>query len=139
MQTSRLNASFAPAQVAARLTSENENLGRQRLLTAGGILGAIAVSSCCVVPFALFTLGISGAWISNLTALEPYQPIFAAITLVVLGYGFYLVYRKPKVACTDGSYCARPSSGRIARIGLWTAAVLVVIGLGFPRLAPLFL
>lgn len=139
MQASRLNASGAPAQVAAQLTSESEHFGRQRLLATGGILGAIAVSSCCVVPFALFTLGISGAWISNLTALEPYQPIFAAFTLVTLGYGFYLVYRKPRVACTDGSYCARPSSGRIARIGLWAATVLVVVGLGFPRLAPLFL
>jgi mercuric ion transport protein len=139
MRASRLNASGTPAGVAAQLTSENENLGRQRLLAAGGILGAIAVSSCCVLPFALFTLGISGAWISNLTALEPYQPIFAAVTLVVLGYGFSLVYCKPKVACTDGSYCARPSSGRIARIALGTATVLVVIGLGLPRLAPLFL
>jgi mercuric ion transport protein len=79
MQASKLNASVAPAQVAAELTSENENLGRQRLLAAGGILGAIAVSSCCVLPFALFTLGISGAWISNLTAFEPYQPISAAV------------------------------------------------------------
>src|SRR5215469_275526 len=82
------------------------------LLAAGGILAALGAASCCVVPFALFTLGISGAWISNLTALEPYQPIFAATTLGFLGYGFYAVYRKPRVACADGSYCAKPSSGR---------------------------
>jgi mercuric ion transport protein len=110
-----------------------------RLVSVGGILAALGAASCCVVPFALFTLGISGAWISNLTALEPYQPIFAAITFCFLGYGFYLVYRKPKAACADGSYCAKPSSGRIAKIGLWTATVLVAIALGFPRLAPYFL
>jgi len=52
---------------------------------------------------------------------------------------FYLVYRKPKVACADGSYCAKPSSARIAKIGLWTATILVIIALGFPKLAPLFL
>lgn len=105
----------------------------------GGVLAALGAASCCVVPFALFTLGISGAWISNLTALEPYQPLFAAVTFGFLGYGFYLVYRKPKVACAEGSYCAKPGSGRTAKIGLWTATVLVAIALGFPKLAPLFL
>ncbi|MBI3498588.1 MAG: mercury transporter MerT [Proteobacteria bacterium] len=109
------------------------------LMSLGGILAALGAASCCVVPFALFTLGISGAWISNLTALEPYQPIFAAVTLGFLGYGFYLVYLKPKAACVEGSHCAKPSSGRIAKIGLWTAALLVIVALGFPKLAPLFL
>ncbi len=112
---------------------------RQAWLAVGGILAALGAASCCVVPFALFTLGISGAWISNLTALAPYQPIFVAVTLSFLGYGFYLVYREPKVACAEGSYCARPSSGRIAKVGLWTATVLILIALGFPKLAPLFL
>ena len=118
------------------MDSSTRNAG---LVSIGGILAALGAASCCVVPFALFMLGISGAWISNLTALEPYQPIFAAVTFGFLGYGFYLVYRKPKVACAEGSYCAKPSSGRTARIGLWTATVLVVIALGFPKLAPLFL
>ena len=112
---------------------------RAGLLSLGGILAALGAASCCVIPFALFTIGVSGAWIGNLTALEPYQPIFAAITLACLGYGFYLVYRKPKAGCADGSYCAKPSSGRIAKIGLWAATVLVIIALGFPKLAPLFL
>ena len=81
----------------------SERVGsRQRLAAAGGILAALGAASCCVVPFALFTLGVSGAWIGNLTALEPYQPVFAAIAVACLGYGFYLVYRRPKVAC-EGS------------------------------------
>jgi mercuric ion transport protein len=109
------------------------------LLSVGGILAALGTSACCVVPFALFTLGIGGAWISNLTALAPYQPIFAAITFGFLGYGFYLVYRKPKLACAEGTYCAKPNSGRIAKFGLWTATVLVIVALGFPKLASLFL
>jgi mercuric ion transport protein len=112
---------------------------RAGLLSVGGILAALGAASCCVLPFALFTLGISGAWIGNLTALKPHQPILAAVTIGFLGCGFYLVYRKPKVACAEGSYCAKPSSGRIARIGLWTATVLIVVALGFPKLAPLFL
>ena len=113
--------------------------GGPRLLAVGGILAAVAAASCCVVPFALFTLGISGAWIGNLTALEPYQPVFAAVAVACLGSGFYLVYRKPKIACAEGSYCASPSSNRVAKIGLWTATVLVIIAVGLPRIAALFL
>ena len=112
---------------------------RQRLAAAGGILAALGAASCCVVPFALFTLGVSGAWIGNLTALEPYQPLFAAIAAACLSYGFYLVYRRPKIACAEGSYCASPSSSRLAKIGLWTALVLVLIAVGFPHIAALFL
>jgi mercuric ion transport protein len=110
-----------------------------KLLAAGGILAALGAASCCVVPFVLFTLGLSGAWIGNLTALEPYQPIFALIALGCLGGGFYFVYRKPKVACAEGSYCAKPSSHRLAKIGLWTATILIIIAVGFPRIAALFL
>lgn len=101
------------------------------LLSAGGILAALGAASCCVVPFTLFLAGISGAWIGNLTALEPYQPLFAAVSLGFVGYGAWRVYRKPRVACADG-YCATPRSDRIAKIGLWTAAILVIVAVGFP-------
>jgi mercuric ion transport protein len=127
----------APRPGAARVGNDSGH--KQKLLAAGGILAALGAASCCVLPFALFALGISGAWIGNLTALEPYQPVFAAIAAGCLGYGFYLVYWKPKAACAEDSYCGRPGSQRTAKAGLWIAAVLIVIALGFPRLAPLFL
>jgi mercuric ion transport protein len=58
------------------------------------------------------------------------------IALSYLGYGFYLVYRKPRAAdCAEGSYCARPSSHRNAKIGLWTATVLIIIAVGCPYAA----
>ena len=65
--------------------------GKAGWAAAGGILGALAASSCCILPLALFMLGISGAWIGNLTALAPYQPIFSAATAGCLGVGYYLV------------------------------------------------
>ena len=68
---------------------------RQAVIAAGGVLGAIAASSCCIVPLALFSLGIGGVWFGNLAALTPYQPIIVPITAGFLGYGFYLVYWKP--------------------------------------------
>ena len=127
------------APAGAAHTSTPRRTKGARLLSIGGILGGLASASCCVLPFVLFTVGISGAWIGNLTALTPYKPIFVTLTVAFLAGGFIMVYRKPKVACADGSYCARPGSDRIAKIGLWVATALVTIALGFPRLAPLFL
>jgi mercuric ion transport protein len=101
-----------------------------RLLAIGGVLCALGAASCCVIPIALFLAGISGAWIGNLTALEPYQPIFLALSLGSIGLGAWRIYRKPKVACADG-YCATPRSDRIAKIGVWTAAVIVILAIAF--------
>lgn len=107
-------------------------------LSVGGILAGLGAASCCVVPFLLFAAGISGAWIGNLTALEPYQPIFVAVSLGFIGYGAWRVYRKPTVACADG-YCATPRSDRVAKIGLWTAGTMVIFAVGFPYAIRYFL
>src|SRR5216684_4778200 len=111
---------------------------RQVLITAGGILGALAASSCCILPLVLFSIGVSGAWIGNFTQLAPYQPYFIAATIACLGYGYWLVYRSSKLACADGEACARPISNRLVKLGLILASVLVAAALGVDFLAPLF-
>ena len=113
-----------------------EETRRQGLVAAGGILGAIAATSCCIVPLALFSLGITGAWIGTLAALTPYQPIIIPITGGFLGYGYYLVYWKPKNAYAEGSACARPLPNRIVKSALWSATVLVAAAIAFPYVAP---
>src|SRR5258708_38748144 len=42
----------------------------------GSLVGAVAASSCCMLPLVLFMLGVSGAWIGSLVRLAPYQPYF---------------------------------------------------------------
>src|SRR6266567_5954571 len=116
-----------------------DNRLRQVLTVAGGMAGALAASSCCILPLALFGLGISGAWIGNFTRLAPYQPYFIAATLAFLGYGYWLVYRSSTRACGDGETCARPLSNRIVKTSLILATILVVAALGFDFIAPLFL
>ena len=96
------------------------------LLSAGSILAALGATAFCALPFALIMLGVSGAWIINLRTLEPYVPMLAVVTFGFLAGGFYLVYRKS-------------SSSRMAKIGLWTATVLVIIAVGFPKLVPFIL
>ena len=115
------------------------NVQRQQLMAAGGLLGALAASSCCILPLVLFSLGVSGAWIGNFTRLAPYQPYFIAVTIGCLGYGYWLVYRSTKVACADGDACARLLPNRLVKTGLILATLLAAAALGFDFVAPLFL
>jgi mercuric ion transport protein len=118
--------------------SEETSDRKKSWFAAGGVIGAILASTCCIAPLVLVTLGISGAWIGNLTALEPYKPYFAAVALVFIGLGFRQVYFKAKPACVEGSYCARPESSLITKSVLWLATVLVVLALSIGWWAPLF-
>lgn len=111
---------------------------RDGWLVASGVAGAILASACCVVPLLLVTLGVSGAWIGNLTALEPYKPYVATVTLGLIGLGFWRVYFQPKAACEEGSYCARPQSSLITKSALWIGAVVTLLAVTISWWAPLF-
>lgn len=105
-------------------------------LVAGG-LAAILASSCCLGPLVLVTLGISGAWIGNLTQLEPYRPVFLGAALVALFFAYGRIFR-PTQACNKGAVCASPG-GRIAyRLLFWVVAALVLVALVFPYVLPFF-
>lgn len=125
-----------PAYDESAPTDESAKTG---LIAAGGVLGAIAASTCCIVPLVLFSLGVSGAWIGQLTALSPYQPIFLAITAGFLAYGYWLVYRKQKAACAEGEACARPLPNKIVKLSLWFATALVLLAFAWPYLVPFIL
>jgi mercuric ion transport protein len=112
--------------------------GRPAWIAAGGVIGALLASACCIVPLLLVTLGISGAWIANLTALEPYKPYVAAVTLALIGLGFWRVYFRPKAECEEGSYCARPQSALLTKSALWIGAVMTLLALTIEWWAPLF-
>ena len=102
-----------------------------------GILSAIGASICCVGPLVLLALGVSGAWIGSLTALEPYRPIFIGLTLLFLGLAFYRLYLARPV-CSPESACANPRTLKRQRLGFWLIAVVVLGLIAFPWVAPLF-
>ena len=103
-----------------------------------GVVAAIGASVCCVGPLALLTLGIGGAWIANLTALEPLRPWFIAATLVFLGLAFRRLYLQPQV-CEPGAACAEPIVLKRQRLIFWVVALALLALLSVPWLAPLFL
>jgi len=105
-------------------------------LVAGG-LAAILASTCCLGPLVLVALGFSGAWIGNLTALEPYRPFFIGAALVALFFAYRRIFR-PIQACEPGEVCALPQTRRTYKVLFWISAALVLVALGFPYILPLF-
>ena len=105
-------------------------------LFAGGV-AAILASTCCLGPLVLITLGFSGAWIANLTALEPYRPVFIAAALVALYFAWRRIWR-PAAACRPGVVCAVPQVNSAYKALFWVVAALVLIALAFPYIAPWF-
>ncbi len=106
------------------------------VLAAGG-LAAILASTCCLGPLLLIALGFSGAWIGNLTVLEPYRPIFIGAALVALFFAYRRIFR-PAEVCKPGEVCAVPQVKRTYRILFWVVAALVLIAFAFPYIAPFF-
>lgn len=109
-----------------------ESRGKTSFFAVSGVIGAIAASSCCVLPLALTLLGVSGAWMSNLRTLTPYQPYFILATAVLIGLGFYGAYWKPRQVCTVDAACSKPLPNKLVKLGLWLGTALVVIALTFP-------
>ena len=109
--------------------------GRTALFTGG--VAAILASTCCLGPLVLVALGFSGAWIGNLTALEPYRPIFLAAAVVALLFAWRRIFR-PASACQPGEVCGIPRVQRTYKAVFWCVAALVLVALTFPYVMPFF-
>ena len=105
-------------------------------LFAGG-LAAILASTCCLGPLVLLMLGVSGAWIGNLTALEPYRPIFIGAALAALFFSSRHIFR-PAAACKPGEVCAVPQVQTTYKALFGSVTALVLIAISFPFVAPFF-
>jgi len=114
----------------------NETQNGRGPLFAGG-LAAILASACCLGPLVLIMLGFSGAWIGNLTALEPYRPIFLGAAVVAMFFAYRRIF-KPAQDCTQGEICAIPHVRRTYKIVFWAVVVVLLVAFAFPYVLPLF-
>ncbi|MFT7721339.1 MAG: mercuric transporter MerT family protein [Roseateles sp.] len=98
-------------------------------------LTALLASSCCVLPLALALLGVSGAWMSRLRVLEPYSAALIALSFAALALAAWRLFR-PAAACAPDGACraAQPA----ARRWFWLVALLALLPLAVPLLAPFF-
>jgi len=115
--------------------SGSDRTGSGALLVGG--VAAILASTCCLGPLVLVALGLSGAWIGNLTRLEPYRPFFIAGALVALFFAGRRIFR-PAQACQPGEVCAVPRTRRVYKIIFWIVSALVLVALVYPYVAKFF-
>ncbi|MDX2028548.1 MAG: mercuric transporter MerT family protein [Alphaproteobacteria bacterium] len=100
------------------------------------ILSGIGASLCCVAPLVFVMLGIGGAWVGGFTAMEPYRPLFVALTLIFLGMGFLKLYISPRT-CEVGKPCSDNKVIQRQRLIFWLVAIPVLGLISFPWFAPL--
>ncbi len=98
---------------------------------------AIGASLCCVAPLVLVSLGLGGAWLSTLTQLEAYRPVFIVLTLGLLGLAWIRLYRQP-VVCEPGRACADGAVQRRQRQIFWGVTASLLLLLAFPWYASIF-
>lgn len=104
----------------------------------GGAVAAIAASVCCLGPLVMVSLGIGGAWISNLTLLEPFRPVFVAVALLCMGLAYRKIYRPgPAETCAPGTACSLPQANMGYRLLFWGISALVIVALAYPYLVTL--
>ncbi|EAQ01338.1 mercury transporter [Aquicoccus porphyridii] len=107
--------------------------------TGLGVLGALAMTSCCILPLVLVSFGVTGVFIAQLGAFYQYKWITFALSAAFIGYGFYKAYSPiPAEACVDGT-CARPMNRTLMRSILWIASGIVAVAMIFPYLTPYIL
>ena len=112
--------------------------GSAPALTLAG-LAALLASGCCVAPLLLALAGVSGAWIGQLRRLEPYSPWLMALSLVALGVAGWRLYRRPAAGARcaiDDPACRRATA--VARRWFWLVALLALVPLAAPLVAPWF-
>lgn len=105
-------------------------------LLAGGV-AALLASACCLGPLVLLLLGVSGAWIGNLRALEPYRPVFIGVAVVAVYFAHRRIFR-PAGECKPGEICAVPAVSRTYKVLFWVVVALLGVALVFPYVAPFF-
>lgn len=113
-----------------------EFVKRKFVLVMGGV-AAILASTCCLGPLVLITLGFSGAWISSLTLLEPYRPVFLVAALLALYFAGRRIWN-PGTVCDPDAVCFEPEVKASYKILFGVVAFLVLIAFGFPFVMPFF-
>ncbi len=103
-----------------------DEFAKNNLPLIAGVLAGVGASLCCVGPFVLLALGISGAWIGNLTLLEPYRPVFIVIVVLLLSWAGWQIYR-PGAACEPGTVCSIPQTRRRRHIIFWIMAIIALL------------
>ena len=105
---------------------------------AAGAVSAIGASTCCLLPLVLVSVGVGGAWVTQLRELERFYYVFVAIAIGAFGYAFYRLYLRP-APCAPDVACVDPLVRRRQRIAFWLTLVAAKALVLSPFYVPYFL
>lgn len=88
-------------------------------------------SICCVGPLVLGVAGVGGAWVVELTALDPARPWLTALSVGLLGFAHIRYWRARRRASCG---CGVRSAPRA--LWLWLGTALVAVALAAPYVLP---
>jgi len=141
-QTGKGDSTMAETTTEAEVPSFEERQASDRKAwasTGGALAGALAMTSCCILPLVLISFGIGGVWIAQLTALYAYKWYTFAFASAFIGYGFWKLHRAEQGECRDGAACTRPKNRRVMKGTLWLATIVTAIAMIFPYVTPYIL
>lgn len=93
----------------------------------GAVIAGGLASACCIGPLIVVLLGLGSA--SAFIALEPYRPIFAAITFAMLAWAGWKYWQGKKQCAESGCPPKKP-------VLLWILGGLSILLLISPSLIP---
>jgi len=93
----------------------------------GAIIAAGLASACCIGPLMVVMLGLGSA--SAFIAMEAYRPVFAVITLALIGWAAWRHWQGRKVCIANACPPRKP-------VLLWVLGGFAVLLLISPSLLP---
>ena len=123
---------------AVRNTDMSNELRMSSWALGAAAFATLLGSSCCVMPLVLVSLGLSGAWLSNLRILEPYSPLLIGAAVVALGFAAKALFRgRTTCSVSDGTYRGRARCSA-HRAAFWVITALTLLLIIVPLAAPWF-
>lgn len=99
---------------------------RKIIASGGGAAGlslfASLVGLCCIGPWSVALLGVSGA--VSMARWQPYRPYILTAAGILLAWAFWRTYRLRRVCLATG--CADKAPGPAMHISLWLSVGLLV-------------
>jgi MerT mercuric transport protein len=101
--------------------------GKKIVLSGGGALGlsmfASFVGLCCIGPWTVALLGVSGA--VAMARWQPLRPYILTVAAGMLAWAFWRTYRLKRVCLSEGCVDTRP--GTAMYVSLWVSILLLVV------------
>jgi MerT mercuric transport protein len=102
----------------------------KKIIASGG--GAVSLSLfasmvglCCIGPWSVALLGVSGA--VSMARWQPWRPYILVVAGVMLAWAFWRTYRLRRVCLATG--CADQRPGLAMHVSLWASALLLVLAM----------